>query len=159
MKLETIALAGGLWVVLVFWHFLADWLTQTEKNAEAKHHGGLVLGVHCLVYSALFIPFFWLYGLHLWEAVMSFIVLYFSHIVGDVGLPVWWWSKYIRKMTYTDMGKSIRVPVAFPTDLFRANEPMTTSKLFRPILVIVIDQLWHLAWLWVIVFFALYGRA
>jgi|SaaInlStandDraft_4_1057021.scaffolds.fasta_scaffold00075_5 hypothetical protein len=160
ITLETIALAGGLFVPLVFWHFVADWLTQTEKMAEAKSHKFGILALHCLIYSVMFIPAFYLYGLESWEMVLGFLLLYVSHFIGDTYLVVFLWAKYLRRMTSMripeDDGSFTGTDVQVPTDIFPNYEFITTPLLFRPSLVLVIDQLWHLAFLWPIVVLALY---
>ena len=154
MTHEQIALAGGLYVPLVFMHFLADWLTQTEKMAEEKSKKPNVLILHCFMYTAMFWPIFYLYDLALWERCITVIVLFVSHLVGDTYLPVFWWAKYIRRMTTMRApqkdGSFLGIRVQHPEDIFPNGDLITTPLLFRPSLVLVIDQLWHLAFLWVV---------
>ena len=127
---------------------------------------GWVLVLHCLVYSCAFLPLLWLYGVWgTWFTITAWAALFVSHWVGDLGVPVWLWTKYIRKMTYTSLSPNdllpefpLRIPMRNPEDMFKENQKLTTSFYFRPILTITIDQLWHLTWLWVVVFFALHGR-
>jgi hypothetical protein len=159
IPLETIALAGGLFVPLAIWHFVADWLTQSEYTAEVKHEGNLELTVHCFVYTVFFIPFLFLYGLPLWAGIVAGSILFWSHWIGDRGIPVWLWARYIRRMTYVpsyEIQKRERMTV--PKDLFRDGQFLNVSFYFRPVLVIVVDQLWHLLWLWSIVGLALCAR-
>jgi len=159
IPLETIALAGGLFVPLVVWHFLADWCTQSEYSAEVKHEGNWELTAHCLLYTFLFVPFLYLYGLPLWAKIAAGSILLWSHWTGDRGIPVWLWARYIRKMTCVlNLETLERERMTVPKDLFRDGQFLNTSFYFRPILVIVIDQLWHLLWLWAIVGLTLYVR-
>jgi len=73
---------------------------------------------------------------------------------------VFLWAKYLRRMTSMripeDDGSFTGTDVQVPTDIFPNYEFITTPLLFRPSLVLVIDQLWHLAFLWPIVVLALY---
>jgi hypothetical protein len=158
MSLEQIALLGGLYVPLVFWHFVVDWLTQTEKMAEAKSENVVVLLLHCTIYTVLFVPILWLYDLGTEQVFLAGFALFTSHVVGDTYVPVWFWVRYIRRMTYQPGGSGDRARILHPEDIFRVGQQLDTSFYFKPSLVLVIDQLWHLAFLWVIPILALEGR-
>lgn len=147
MSLETIAIYGGLYIPLVFWHFVADWIPQTEKMAESKGHNFWILSLHCAIYTLLFIPIFCLYNLSFAGTITVSIILFTSHFVGDTYLPVYFWLRYIRKMTFSHKYRILQ-----PSEVFEKHEKLSTSLLFRPSLILVIDQLWHLTFLWAIVF-------
>lgn len=151
MTLEQIALAGGLYVPLVFWHFVADWLTQTQDKAERKSKDHAVLASHCLVYTLFFVPVLLLYQIPMWGRLALLPILFFSHLIGDAGFPVWFWARYIRRMTTGPTRKRVDKL----KDFFPPSEEIDARVLFRPSLLLVIDQLWHLAWLWVIVYLAM----
>ena len=160
MSIEQIALAGGLYVPLVFWHFLVDWIPQTEKMAETKARKPGTLLLHCTTYTGLFLPVMYLYGLDAWDMVVASAVLFSTHAFGDCGAVVFFWAKYIRCMTVdrvpTNMGTEFKGhPLERSRQMF-AKEPITTPVLFRPSLVLVIDQLWHLTFLWIIVKMAMH---
>jgi hypothetical protein len=147
--LELIALAGGLYVPLVFWHFIADWLTQTEKAAQEKSHNKGILARHCAIYTIFFIPFIYIYDLGLVFGLLCGLILYGSHFLGDTYLPVFWWAKYIRKMTYA-AHPDIKIRVTKPDQVFGDGQFIDRGMLFKPSLILTIDQLWHLTFLWVI---------
>lgn len=156
MTLEQIALAGGLYVPLVFWHFVADWLTQTQDKAERKSKDHAVLASHCLVYTLFFVPVLLLYQIPMWGRLALLPILFISHLIGDAGFPVWFWARYIRRMTYPNNTKRV---IHQMDEIFPPMSGLSTRLLFRPSLVLVIDQLWHLAWLWPIVYLALVNHA
>lgn len=149
-NLELIALAGGLYVPLVFWHFIVDWLTQTEEAAQTKSKNMRVLTLHCFIYTACFIPFLRLYDLSLWMQCVAGTVLYLSHMLGDTYLPVFWWAKYIRKMTFANAPNADRHRVMRPDQILGDGQFMDQGMFFKPSMILVIDQLWHMAFLWII---------
>jgi len=157
MILEQIALAGGLYVPLVFWHFIADWLTQTQTMGEGKSRGGEegsgLLVLHCSIYTAMFIPVLLLYGIAPPNGsfFVSILALFLSHAIGDMGFVVWFWARYMRRMTTGPSAKQVDKL----KDFFPPSEVIDARVIFRPSLLLVIDQLWHLAWLWLIVYFAM----
>lgn len=157
MNLETIALAGGLYVPLVFWHFIADWLTQTENAAQAKSHNMLILFIHCSIYTMLFLPVLVIFGMSWGDVWIASGVLFGSHFIGDTYLPVYWWAKYLRRMTFATRDGT-RHPVKGPGDVFGNGQSLQVGDFFKPPMLLVIDQLWHLAFLWIIPILLLYGR-
>ena len=148
-KLELIALAGGLYAPLVFWHFIADWLTQTEKAAQTKSKNMKVLTLHCFIYTMAFVPFFYLYDLSMWMRFVAWPVLFLSHMLGDTYLPVFWWAKYIRKMTYNRHYDDKR-RIMHPSQLDINEQFLESGMFYKPPMFLVIDQLWHMAFLWII---------
>ena len=152
---QNITLLGSLYAPLLFWHFLADWCSQTEKMAEAKTKQWWPLIIHCAFYTIWFAPIFSLYELTGTEQNIAAAVLFFSHLIGDKGWPVFLWAKYVRDMRvgrYPDDdgawvgGKSLKRPA----DLAGVGEVIGMPVLFRPLLLVVADQIWHLAFLWVV---------
>lgn len=60
-------------IVLIWFHYVADFLLQTRKVGESKSSSNLILSQHVLLYS---IPFFW-FG---WEFALVNLV---GHFVTD----------------------------------------------------------------------------
>ena len=136
---ERIALAGGLFVVLAFAHFFVDWIFQSHKEAMAKSTNWKVRAVHCTVYTfGMFLPLM-LMGLGPLFLFISLGVLWLSHFFIDTYVPVFLWAKYVRKMP----------------GLSKETAKEIFSQPLNLILAIVVDQLFHLTFLWVPVILAL----
>lgn len=134
--MSRFAAMGGVFAVLVFWHFFADWLFQTHVEAMAKAKDRRVRAMHCLVYAGLFVPLF--AGLHmpLLGACYSLAILFTSHFVIDSYIPVLLWAKYLRRAPQFSAGTS--------------NEEAFKAFAATPIglvLMIVMDQFFHIAFL------------
>jgi len=153
--LDQIALAGGLYVPVAFWHFVADWLTQPEKMAENKSSNFWLLLLHCCIYTVLFVPVLIIYGIPMWMAGIAATILFMSHFVGDTYAPVWFWAKFIRRMTFRRDVVMQRQRVLYGTQVFNVEQVHDGPFYFKPTLMVVIDQLWHLFFLWVIPIFAI----
>lgn len=95
--LNKIADVGGVFALLVFWHFFADWLFQSHKEALAKSKDSKVRLRHCAVYTGLFLPAFLLAGVSFSTIVLCSFILFSSHYVIDTYIPVMLWAKYLRK--------------------------------------------------------------
>ena len=106
--LMLLAILGGIYVILAFWHFPADWLFQSQKEALTKATNHWVRARHCLVYTALYVPLLLvlrlrmgIFGdLHLadmgnfWWCLG---ILWLSHFIIDTYWPVMMWAKYLRR--------------------------------------------------------------
>ena len=90
-------LGGGLFALLVFWHFFADWVFQSEKEALAKAENFWVRYRHVCTYTTLFVPFFWFVGF--WNALtgVALCFLWLTHFFIDTYWPVKMWAKYLRR--------------------------------------------------------------
>jgi hypothetical protein len=113
MTTSQLAQVGGVFAVLVFWHFFADWVFQSHKEAMAKAKNHLVRARHCVVYTVLFIPLLLLLSVREGQDVLggtgtasleitssfyiSLAILFFSHFVIDTYIPVMLWAKYLRR--------------------------------------------------------------
>lgn len=131
-------MSGGLFAVLAFVHFLVDWVFQTHAEAMTKHNHPWVRARHCTIYTAGFLPVLLVWGWDAKRLAFGGAVLFLSHFAEDTYLPVFCWAKHIR-----------RVPVVrergLPGFVEWASEPL------GKILMIAIDQIVHLSFLWVLV--------
>ena len=139
---DTVARAGGLFAFLAFCHFVADWIFQTHAEAMAKHADWRVRINHCGIYTYLMALSLKAFGLRGAPFFVSCAVLFVSHFVEDTYLPVYWWAMYVR-----------RVPIVRERGLDGFMEWVATP--LGKILMIAVDQIVHLAFLWVVVWMAL----
>lgn len=91
------SLQGGLFAILVFWHFFADWIFQSEKEALAKALNWQVRFRHVGVYTTLFLPLFMYVGFWDMRTVLACAILWVSHFIIDTYWPVMMWAKYLRR--------------------------------------------------------------
>jgi hypothetical protein len=158
---NEIALAGGLFAVFTFIHFFVDWILQTHAEAMAKHNNWKVRARHCLIYTLGFVPILYLLDFSVWKWVVAINVLFWSHFIEDTYLPVYLWAKYVRRppemtepwkemFTQVDGSLSFRV---HPPDPKRGFIEFVQTPLGK-ILMIAVDQIIHLAFLFVLVWLA-----
>jgi hypothetical protein len=111
--LMLLAILGGIYVLLAFWHFPADWLFQSQKEALAKAKDHLVRARHCTVYTLLYVPLLLLLRTRVHEGIFdygpnvetmlgyqfwaSLAILWVSHFIIDTYWPVMMWAKYLRR--------------------------------------------------------------
>lgn len=153
-----IALAGGLFAIFTFVHFFVDWVCQTHSEAMAKHNNPKVRARHCLIYTLGFIPLMWVLGFQTWEWVAGLNILFWSHFVEDTYIPVYLWAKYIRRppemiepIKQTQLDGYVTLLPPDPKAGFVAFIQTPLGK----ILMIAIDQIIHLAFLFPLVWMAL----
>lgn len=157
--MNDLATAGGLLFFLTFFHFIFDWVPQTHADATAKSKDWWIRAVHVTVYTTLMmIPIGFILGHHLdgglfyeskwfWYALISFGVTWVTHFIGDTYIPVGLWAKYIRKIPeFQDLTN--------PNPMKEMSAPEAAVAI---ILVIVMDQLWHITFLTVPVALAVWG--
>ena len=140
--LETLIAAGSLFSLLVFNHFVVDWVFQTHNEAMKKSSDWKWRARHCLIYATGFMPLLALMELSVPELVASFLILFTAHFVEDTYIPVYLWAKYVRKMPMVRLDgiKAFKAGFSRPLDL---------------ILFITIDQLIHILFLLPSIYFAL----
>jgi hypothetical protein len=138
MSVNFIALAGGLFALLAFNHFVVDWIFQTHAEAMAKSHDARVRARHCLIYAIGFIPVFLLLHLAPVEDAAYLVILFVSHFWEDTYRPVIWWMKHLR-----------RHPDFAGRDDIEAFKQIIASPL-GVILMITVDQIVHLAFIMLI---------
>jgi hypothetical protein len=158
--IDLLAKAGGIFSLLVFFHFAVDWLFQSHDEAMAKSSNWRVRWRHCEIYTFPFIPVMWLLKLTYIEMAIGILVLFFSHFFEDTYYPVLLWVKHIRKPPHFNP-KSHFNPVGHHMPDFNSKEAdVERFKAFVStplgiILVIAVDQIIHISFLFVIVYMAL----
>lgn len=138
-----LGLMGGLFAVFTFIHFFVDWIFQSHAEAMVKHNNPRVRAKHCAIYTVGFVPLlvaFMVSGfLTGWQLLASVLILFVSHFCEDTYIPVFLWAKYIRKppeMTENDP---------------KVGFVMFVQTAMGKILMIAIDQIIHLVFLFPIV--------
>lgn len=162
MDVKTIALAGGLFAIFTFVHFFVDWILQTHAEAMAKHNNWKVRARHCLIYTVGFLPIMYLLHFTVLEFVIGINILFWSHFVEDTYLPVYYWAKYIRRPPeMIEPHKELIIGVdghqtfkVSPPDPKRGFIEFVSTPLGK-ILMIAVDQIIHLAFLFSLVWMAL----
>lgn len=145
MTVIDLAKMGGVFALLVFCHFVVDWLFQSHDEAMKKSHDAWVRAIHCIVYTTGFIPLMILLRLNLVEFIASLTILFVSHFFEDTYYPVFLWVKYVRRPP------EFRSPL-YPTD--REAFLAWFSTPLGKIIGIVVDQLVHIGFLLPIAYFA-----
>lgn len=159
---QTLAMAGGLFAILAFVHFAVDWIFQSHAEAMVKHNRPWIRAKHCLIYTLGFVPLMYIFGFTFWEWVIGVNVLFWSHFMEDTYVPVFLWAKYIRrppemtapwKEEFIETNGIISHRV-HPPNATRGFGQWVQTPMGK-ILMIAIDQIIHLAFLFPIVWIAL----
>lgn len=152
---QLIAAAGGIFAVLGFIHFFVDWIFQSHAEAMVKHNNWKVRAKHCLIYTVGFVPLLFVVGLSWWEWLVALNVLFWSHFTEDTYVPVFLWAKWIRRPP--EMSDPIKTSGVDGYITITPPDPHKGFVLFiqtplGKILMITIDQIIHLIFLWPIVY-------
>lgn len=155
---HRIALAGGLFAIFTFVHFFVDWIFQTHAEAMAKHNNAKVRARHCLIYTIGFVPLMLLLKFTMWEFVIGINILFWSHFYLDTYHAVFIWAKYIRRPPEMIAPSKIvgadGYIAVLPPDPYKGFVQFVQTPLGK-ILMITIDQISHIAFLWTLVFLAM----
>jgi hypothetical protein len=145
---------GGVFALLVFVHFVVDWLFQSHDEAMKKAKDSWVRARHCLVYTFGFIPIICVLSLTIAEAMGCLTLLFFSHLIEDTYYPVLLWAKYLRKPPEFEK-------FVYDIDLMdmrKLNDEEAfiewASTPLGKIIAVVVDQLVHIAFLLPIAYYA-----
>ena len=149
MTIQQISEIGGIFALLTFWHFVADWLPQSHAEAMAKSSDSHVRALHCAVYTVLMIiPVCFLiqmqHGQSYHSAILYCIfmaILFVSHFYEDTYKPVVWWLKQVRRIPQFE--NAISDHAAIMNFLEHSNG-------LGYILLITVDQLVHIAFVLII---------
>ena len=131
-----IAETGGTLIVLMFVHFFADLMMQTDAMARRKaDESPWFLIIHSAVYAVAFIPvLMYAFKCAMPLVASSFLALMMSHGAIDTYTPIWLWARFLRR----------------PQEM--KNDPtggFTTwsSKAYGLILTTSVDQFMHMCFL------------
>jgi Protein of unknown function (DUF3307) len=145
-----VALMGGIFAVLTFIHFFVDWIFQSHSEAMVKHNNPKIRAKHCLIYTAGFMPLLWFCHFNWIELLVAANILFWSHFCEDTYIPVFLWAKYIRRPPeMTQPRKSVGVDgyvTILPPDAKVGFVDFIQTAMGK-ILMITIDQLVHLIFL------------
>jgi hypothetical protein len=157
--LIKLMLGGGLFAVFGFVHFFVDFIFQSHSEAMVKHNNPKIRAKHCAIYTAGFIPLllvcYFAGALVMWQLVASVLILFVSHFYLDTYHGVYLWAKHIRRppeMTEpikesSNIDGYVNLLSPDPKKGFVQFVQTTLGK----ILLIVVDQIFHLIFLWPIV--------
>ena len=154
-RIEYISMAGGLFAVLSFVHFFVDFICQTHFEAMNKHNRPWIRARHCAVYTVGFVPIlcFFNFGLLEWLAAVN--ILFWSHFYLDTYHGVFLWAKYVRQPPeFKQIGTSGDLSQSAPADDKEAFVRFISTQLGK-ILMISIDQISHLSFLFPLVWMAM----
>ena len=148
-------IAGGIYALLSFVHLVIDFLSQNQADAIAKHNHFWIRTKHCLIYTVVFFPVFYLFSFSWIEWLISAAVLFGSHHILDTYILVALWAKYVRKAP--EMIDPILDPNTEKLHLPNIEEGFKryNQTSIGLLLSIVVDQIFHLCVLWIIVFMAM----
>lgn len=141
-NIQYLSQAGGLFAVFTFIHFFVDWIFQIHSEAMVKHNHPWIRAKHCFIYTIGFFPIMFWIGFTGIEFAIASLILFGSHFAEDTYLPIYLWAKWIRKPPEMQENPVIGFGEWVKTPLGK-------------ILMIVIDQIVHLTFLWPVVYLAM----
>jgi len=158
-----LSLAGGFFSLLGFIHFFTDFVCQSHAEAMVKHNNPKIRAAHCAIYTLGFVPLLifclCVGALTWWQLIASVLILFVSHFCEDTYIPVYWWAKFIRRPP--EMTEPIKQPSnidgyvnVLPPDP-KAGFVLFIQTTLGKILLIAVDQIFHLIFLWPIVWFVM----
>jgi len=145
---EQVGTVGGVWSLLMLWHFVADWIPQTHAHAIAKTKDSWIRFEHCMLYTVLFGPAYFFCATGSPRGIMIMVWLFVSHFIIDSYVITAWWAKHVRRdpafdetelAATTITGVELRRP--------RTYEEGMKAMMSTPvgaILCITMDQILHL---------------
>jgi hypothetical protein len=84
-------------LILVWMHFVCDFLLQTDKIASSKSSSNRALSLHVTIYSAPFLVFGWKFAAVTW--VLHFVTDYFSSRIAS-----WFYKREQRHWFFVTIG-------------------------------------------------------
>ena len=143
--------AGGLFAMLVFVHFIADFVHQNAFHKDNKGWRYQALYKHSALYTIQFLPFmFWL-KLECWEVVIGMMWLFVSHILIDSGVGTRTWIAKIYRPPDLFGGKAYNEVPYHNASFVRSAIDRWVLTPHGRITVLLIDQIQHATAIWPIV--------
>jgi hypothetical protein len=143
----------AVFVALTFWHFPADWLFQSHKEALAKAKDRKVRLWHCTKYALTYVPLLWFFGPDWVTMAWCLGILFSTHYVIDSYVPVMLWAKYLRRAPqFANVGKKFP-PQSWQDKVIEERGYDNDEEAFKAfaatplglILLITMDQFFHIA--------------
>ena len=132
---------GSMFAILALWHFIIDWLGQSQKDAIAKSTNWRIRFDHCFYYALWFVLLGLAFNFHLLPMCLSFGILFISHFIIDTYIPTYLWVKYVRQP-------------AIPTWDFTIEKfKEYAATPIGSIITITVDQIFHLIFVFVVAVF------
>lgn len=163
INIDYLSKVGGIFAVLTFWHFLADWVFQTHTEAMTKTSDKSVRAWHCFKYMLFYMPLLMLMAKSSLMLVIVLYVVYMSHYVIDSYVPVMLWAKHFRMDPHfknVDHNVTTRRLTSWSDKVvdrvtYKSDKEAFMAFMNTPlglILVIVMDQFFHIAFVLLISF-------
>lgn len=145
--------AGGIFAVLMFVHFIADFIQQSSYDTDVKYTSHRSLFKHSLIYTIQFLPFMFFLKMALWEICLGVVWLLLTHFAID---SMWFTKLWVFKL--------YKPPELFGVDgiVPDYNCKVANAIFFKwaatpngRLRVLLIDQIQHATALWPIVIMVL----
>lgn len=78
-----------LLVWMLFAHWVADFICQSDWMAQNKSKAFWPLYLHCVTYAIIMAAFFWSAEIDLWKTIHFYNLMVFSHLVVDYFTSRW----------------------------------------------------------------------
>lgn len=161
-NLHKLVFIGGLFSIFSFIHFVSDWLLQTHAEAMSKHNNWKIRAKHCIIYASGFLPIFYVLNFSLIEYFISYNVLFWSHFYLDTYHATYLWMKWVRRPPQMINPRKIEIGSCKESPEFKVLPPDPKEGFIEfvqtplgKILMITVDQIFHLMCLFPVVWIAL----
>ena len=128
---------GSIFSLLILWHFVVDWLFQSQSAAIDKSTDSMVRANHCIDYALAFIILLTICSFSSIAVWASALVLFVSHFIIDTYIPTYWWVKYTRKPLPVEQ---------FTIEKFKEYAATPIGA----IITITVDQIFHLVFVLIV---------
>jgi hypothetical protein len=130
----------SIFTILIFTHFIVDFIFQSHKTAMGKISNYKIRFWHCILYSFIMSTIWLVLSFNLIYFLIILLYFFITHYFIDSYKPVYWWAKYIRK----------------PQEMIDNNNwegfiNFANTSLGK-VLIVSIDQFLHIFVIWIILF-------